>query len=69
MGTTQLKTPKEIASLYGITTRTLRNWLQPYSVLWKKGKRKRYFLPDEIAFIFEKFGAPRETLKEDKGKV
>jgi phage antirepressor YoqD-like protein len=50
--------PKEIASLYGITTRALRYRLAPYSVLFKKQKRKRMFTPMEVDFIFSKFGNP-----------
>jgi DNA-binding transcriptional MerR regulator len=61
-------TPKEVASLYGITTRCLRYWLAPYQILMKKNKRKRFFTPEELNFIFLKFGAPVVITKEDRGK-
>lgn len=57
------KTPKELAKNYGVTTRTLQTWFKPYSILFKKNKRKRYYTIEELDFIYSKFG----QIKEDKG--
>lgn len=57
------KTPKELAKNYGVTTRTLQTWFKPYSILFKKNKRKRYYTIEELDFIYSKFG----QIEEDKG--
>ena len=59
-----MKTPKELASAYGITTRTLQTWFKPYTILFKKNKRKRYYTMEELEFIYSKFG----KIEEVKGK-
>lgn len=49
---------KELAQLYSITTRALRYRLKPYMFMFSQGKRKTRFLPNELEFIFSKFGNP-----------
>ena len=50
-------TLKELAALYGVSTKCLRTWLQPHlpSIGTKKGK---YFTTLQVAIIFEKLGTP-----------
>jgi DNA-binding transcriptional MerR regulator len=49
--------PGEIAQLYGVTTKTLRTWIQPH--LKTIGPRiGRYFSVLQVRLIFEKLGTP-----------
>jgi len=60
-------TPKELAAAYGFTPRTLRNKLRNYAPLFSKHgnkTRKRYFSPDELAFIKTILG---DYITEHKG--
>jgi transposase len=51
--------PSEIAALYGVSVRTLNNWLRPFrigDVL--KRKKSKYYTVKQVAYIFECLGAP-----------
>lgn len=50
-------TNKELAGLYGISTRILRNWLRLYEPVIGP-KMGRYFTSLQVRTIFEIFGAP-----------
>lgn len=50
-------TSKELAALYGVSTKTLRTWLKPHGEAVGK-KVSRYFTALQIQIIFEKLGAP-----------
>jgi DNA-binding transcriptional MerR regulator len=50
-------TAKELAALYGVSTKTLRTWLQPHQDAVGK-KVSRYFTALQIQVIFEKLGVP-----------
>jgi len=48
---------KEIAGLYGISNKTLKNWLTPFQR--EIGERRGYFYnPKQVQTIFEKIGLP-----------
>ena len=48
---------KELAELYGVSTKTLRTWLQPH--MQAIGERKsRYFTALQVRIIFDKLGMP-----------
>lgn len=50
-------TNKELAGLYGISTRILRNWLRMHTVFIGP-KIGRYFTSLQVRTIFEKLGEP-----------
>jgi len=50
-------TAKELAALYGVSTKTLRTWLLPHQAAVGE-KISRYFTALQIRIIFEKLGAP-----------
>jgi len=48
---------KEIAVLYGISTKTLKKWLTPFKK--EIGERQGYFYtPKQVKTIFDKLGLP-----------
>lgn len=50
---------KEVAGLYGISTKTLRKWLKPFKK--EIGERQGHFYyPKQVRIIFEKLGLPEE---------
>jgi len=50
-------TAKELAALYGVSTKTLRTWLQPHKEAI--GERvSRYFTALQIRVIFDRLGLP-----------
>ena len=50
-------TLKELAASYGVSTKTLRTWLQPHKEAI--GERiSRYFTALQIRMIFERIGEP-----------
>lgn len=50
---------KEVAGLYGISTKTLRKWLTPFKN--DIGQRQGHFYyPKQVRIIFEKLGLPDE---------
>jgi DNA-binding transcriptional MerR regulator len=50
-------TAKELAALYGVSTKTLRTWLRPHRQA--VGERKsRYFTALQIRVIFDCLGVP-----------
>jgi len=55
--------PSEIAGLYGVSVKTLNNWLKPFR---EGGALKRgnshYYTPKQVQFIFDKLNPP-ETKK------
>jgi hypothetical protein len=50
-------TSKELAAMYGISTKTFRTWLRPH-VQAIGEKNGRYFTALQIRLIFEKLGIP-----------
>jgi len=50
-------TAKELAALYGVSTKTLRTWLLPHQQAIGE-KISRYFTSLQIRIIFEKLGSP-----------
>ena len=55
--TVKAYTSKELAAMYGISTKTFRTWLQPHtkSIGEKQG---RYFTALQVRLIFERMGIP-----------
>ena len=50
-------TVKELAALYGVSTKTLRTWMTPHKEAI--GERvSRYFTALQIQIIFERLGLP-----------
>ena len=49
----------ELVILYGISHRTLRNWLLPFMAEIGK-KRGRFFTVKQIELIFAKLGFPKD---------
>ena len=50
-------TMKELAAMYGVSTKTLRTWLQPHQQAF--GERKsRYFTALQVQTIFQCLGSP-----------
>jgi transposase len=48
---------KEVAGLYGISTKTLKKWLIPFEK--EIGERRGYFYtPKQVKTIFDKLGLP-----------
>lgn len=48
---------KEVAGLYGISGKTLKNWLSPFEI--EIGERRGYFYnPRQVGIIFERLGLP-----------
>ena len=58
-GTVELKayTTKEIAALYGISTKTFRTWMLPHQCTIG-AKTGRYFTVLQVRLIFDKLGLP-----------
>jgi transposase len=55
--TIKTATTKELAAMYGVSTKTFRTWLQPHQSAL--GERKsRYYTARQIRIIFEKLGEP-----------
>lgn len=50
-------TNKELAGLYGISTRILRTWLRMHDLAIGP-KMGRYFTSLQVRLIFERFGPP-----------
>jgi len=50
-------TLKELAALYGVSTKCLRTWMQPHNehIGEKKG---RYFTALQVRIIFDRLGLP-----------
>ena len=55
--TVKAYTTKELAALYGISSKTIKTWLQPYAAVIGE-KRGRYYTTLQIRTIFEKIGEP-----------
>jgi hypothetical protein len=55
--TVKAYTTKELAALYGISSKTIKTWLQPYTTLIGE-KRGRYYTTLQVRTIFEKIGEP-----------
>lgn len=57
-------TVKELASLYGVSPRTFRNWIAPFKD--ELGKRTGHFyMVDEVKAILKKFGIPKGRVIEN----
>ncbi len=55
--TVKTATTKELAAMYGVSTKTFRTWLMPH--LNAVGERKsRYYTARQIRIIFERLGEP-----------
>jgi hypothetical protein len=55
--TVKTATGKELAAMYGVSTKTFRTWLMPH--LKALGERKsRYYTARQIRIIFECLGEP-----------
>ena len=50
-------TMKELAALYGVSTKTLRTWLHPHQQAVGE-KISRYYTSLQVRTIFEKLGSP-----------
>jgi transposase len=55
--TVRAYTTKELAALYGISSKTIKTWLQPYTAVIGE-KRGRYYTTLQVRTIFEKIGEP-----------
>ena len=51
-------TYKELTQLYGVSKRTLQNWLKPFKVEIGE-KPGRYFTVKQMDMIFKKLGFPK----------
>ena len=52
---------KEVAVLYGVSSKTLKKWLRPFEK--QIGKRIGYFYnPKQVAIIFDSLGVPHLVL-------
>ena len=52
---------KELAGLYNISSKTLKNWLTPFEK--EIGERRGYFYyPKQVKIIFEKLGLPETDI-------
>jgi len=51
--------PSEIAGLYGVSVKTLNNWLKPFRKgdVLNRGKSK-FYTPKQVKYIFECLGDP-----------
>lgn len=51
-------TRQELADKAGVTTRTIKNWMKPYSeLLWQMGMRPHQILPPNVVtWLTERFG-------------
>jgi len=61
--------PSEIARLYGVSVKTLNNWLSPFrigDVL--KRKKSHYYTPKQVKYIFECLDPP-ETKNAENAKA
>ncbi|NUO03551.1 MAG: helix-turn-helix domain-containing protein [Saprospiraceae bacterium] len=58
--TEQVKTRQQIADEYGVSRKTLYNWLKREGIAIKNG----LVTPKEQRIIYEKFGAPQNHLYE-----
>ena len=59
MATIKAMLPSEIAELYGVSVKTLNNWLKPFregNVL--KRKNSHYYTPKQVKYIFECLDPP-----------
>ncbi|MBS1773407.1 MAG: hypothetical protein JST82_11165 [Bacteroidetes bacterium] len=54
---------KELTQLYGVSKKTLLNWIQPFKEEIGE-KRGRYFTVNQVDIIFRKLGFPK-NLKDD----
>lgn len=55
--TVKVSTVKKLASLYGVSTKTFRTWLQPHQQ--KIGERRsRYYTARQVRIIIEILGEP-----------
>lgn len=50
---------KELATLYGISHRTLKNWLEPFEDEIGQ-KRGRYFTVNQMEVVFKRLGFPKD---------
>lgn len=50
-------TLKELAALYGVSTKCLRTWLEPHAAAVGE-KKGRYFTTLQVRIIFKKLGEP-----------
>ena len=50
-------TTKELSSMYGISPKTFRTWLQPH-LTYIGDKTGRYFTALQVRIIFERLGIP-----------
>jgi transposase len=50
---------KELATLYGISHRTLKNWLEPFKTEIGE-KRGRYFTVKQMEVVFKRLGYPKD---------
>ena len=50
-------TTKELAAMYGVSTKTFRTWLQPHKQAIGE-KVSKYFTALQVKLIFEKLGEP-----------
>ena len=55
--TVKAYTTKELAAMYGISSKTFRTWLYPYTELIGE-KHGRYFTVLQVRLMFEKLGLP-----------
>ncbi|HEV7780350.1 MAG TPA: hypothetical protein VGO58_03745 [Chitinophagaceae bacterium] len=50
-------TPKELATMYGVSIKTLRTWLLPHRK--QVGERiSKYYTAKQVRIIFERLGEP-----------
>ncbi|HMU46463.1 MAG TPA: MerR family transcriptional regulator [Chitinophagaceae bacterium] len=50
-------TPGELASMYGVSQKTIRTWLEPHQKLIGR-RRSKYYTARQIRIIFECIGEP-----------
>ncbi len=50
-------TMKELAALYGVSTKTLRTWMVPHKEMIGE-KVSRYYTALQVRIIFERLGEP-----------
>lgn len=49
---------KELAAIYGVTTRTLSRWLLPFNQKINRRKGQKIYTPNQIKEIYKNIGEP-----------
>jgi transposase len=53
---------KQLAAIYGVSTKVMKSWLKPYHEIIGERFGKKYS-PKNVAIIFEKLGVPQQIIE------